>query len=479
MLPVSDREVDGVRFQIVDLPNPEAAAALEARLLNEARGSRRCRIALALETLVTVRCTISVAPEEGGGTETLSRHFAISESGEVTPVGPESVFIPGVDLDDWIPVWVQGSTLIGGGDVALTSHGLVRVWLLGDEEERVPWRTMASLIRADGPLGPALVAKGLTLAAPGAVAPVAPPKGFAVSRPTIGELVADYLRLPLANRGSVRLFVPPEGRRLLVFPHGTPRAGLETAFAGARVVDGYMVEPLARGLPVQATERVAILARPGARDEQVGVVPKGSQFVAFRGSMLGRASEPAGRGWVYGFTTSETHGWMSARHVTPIDGCVVSAPSDGSETVELIGKAEWRAGAVAHPVAWFVRRAGTSTSVTLHALEGCVVGAEIERYVVEGRIEDLAIVATEERAGVSLLVLVVRGAASPSMLVVFTAGAQTPTLSRPIGDGELIAPQLRGPDRRRGYFPFGIEHASEPAWFSWNGTGLEESRREP
>ena len=485
MLPVTEQRVGDRSLPSVALADEASRARLDT-LIDEIRFGDRCRVVLAIESLVSLRCTFRGSENEGGNTEHVSYHFRVGAAGDVAAIQPGEVFVQGTDLDRWIPFWLNSAQDRGpAGDVALTASGLEisQLGMGGDEGPiRLPWRYIAPWVRADGPLGPALIAAGAVVAAAGTQAPAPPPRGPATVAERAGPLLLHWMGLPPEWRPSVRFIAAPDaadyGDRpyALVFPPGTP---LESLPLDRRPTAQAFYAPTASEIVLARTTRpVEVRERVGPRAAVTGRAPKGAVVAAVRGLFDDRLLGVGDAGWVF-VASSTAQGWVPGRSLTMDGACDLEWPPLEGASVELRGTAELSRAGARTPIAWFTARprGERATHLLVHSLDGCSVGAGLRRVATEGVFHDLLFSTTAARDGDSMIAVVTQMSATRWRLAVFGLDGDAPIYTRD-GPIEVSGPERRGPRNERGHFPFVITEGEDRVWLAWNGAALEELRAE-
>ncbi|MCZ7682843.1 MAG: hypothetical protein M5U28_30210 [Sandaracinaceae bacterium] len=463
-LPVTTREVGRRRIPSVTLASPAAQASLDAWF--ERQSYCRGRVHLAIDGFVSYVCTYD-EPASGSGLARLAMNARVLESGEVETVREEDVFLPGTDLRRMIPVWA-GDPRAVQGEIGFTPTGAVVVPLdEGDDLLRLPWRTIAPYVRADGPLGPALAAQGLTLAPPGTSAPPPPFLTRALVCRDTAEAISIGARLPPEVRAGTRLRVGSE-ESLLLLPAGVDSAALGAL--GAPEEQRYLYGALAELVTVRVDRALELHESAGPRAPVVSALPAGTIAVAARGPIGARTSE-LGTGWVP-IAAGGAGGWAQGRHVLSHEGCGAPAGEPGA----IGGYAELTPD---ERFAWTLAPVedGARTLATLFTLgEGCAIGEQVRRATAEGTVTELHLVRAAADGPEWLLVLVsAADLAEPARTVAVigpSAGAAplyTSTVDAPV----VRLAERRGPDRAAGYFPITIASGESRTWLAWNGSAID------
>ncbi|MBK9036876.1 MAG: hypothetical protein IPL61_37435 [Myxococcales bacterium] len=474
--PVRTRKIAGAAVPVVALTNRKAQAAIDAALAAAARDGSACRVMLATDELVTMRCLVDDGMSAGTLADDDALHLAIAGA-TVTPIEPSALFHPGTDLPRVLAASV-GDATPAGGRLVIGALGVVE-HRAGDGVDVVyPWRALAPHVRADGPLGPALVAAGLPLAPPGTAALPLPPATIALAPHARGEAIAAWWRLDDAGRGAVRLLAPAGddfGPRLL-FPPGTDRGAAAAVGAGAPIVDAVLVAAAATLALARTSEATELRAAIGTRAPIVRLVPRGAIVAAAAGAIDGTASQ-LGRGWALAGLASGDAGWVPGR-VVASTSCAPAAPADVPAT--LTGTGALTIADAVTPVAWFAGAAlggGGGTAIAIHALAGCVVGAQVRRLVVAGELRDLWFVRADGDRGPALIVVVTAPVANaPARTVTVFGDGDAPVFQRALERGEVTGPDPRGPAGRAGYYPVVLDGR---AWLRWDGATLSDQPAAP
>lgn len=463
-LPITTREAGGRRLASVTLADPTAQAALDAWF--ERNGFCRGRVQLAIDGFVSYDCRYS-EPAAGGGMGRLAMNARITEAGAVEPIREADVFLPGTDVRQMIRVWADDPHALQG-EVGFGPAGAIVVAAEDDEDPLLlPWRTIAPYVRADGPLGPALAAQGLTLAAPGTAAPPTPMPTTGLAAYDGPAAMALAAILPPDVRAGTRLRVGHEASVLLL-PPGTDAATLALP-DGTRPEQRYPYGAVAELVPVRVDAATELHEGVGPRTPVVDVLPPGTTTFAARGAIGSRTSE-LGTGWVL-LAGRGTGGYAQGRHVSALEGCGALAGAAGS----IGGYAELGPDA---RFAWTLTpRDGASTVVTVFPVGAdCTIGEQVRRASVAGRVTDLRLVRATADGPDWLLVVVSAGdlAAPARSIAVLGATPDAPPLYSTTADAPALRlAERRGPDRAPGYFPITIASGDTRTWLAWNGTTLE------
>ncbi len=496
-LEVGERELNGAKLPVIPLADPASSAALEARISQIAEGIPpyvrrvRCRATLALEGFVAVRCTFFDRDQEdngGCGDAALTRTFRVGPGGALEEVDDLALFHPYADGRD---PRLSRIELVGRfrhrhepGNVPLvtvTETGLELSWpdRCGElETERIPWRALAPFVRADGPLGPPLVAAGLALAPPGTTMPPLPPEGFAATATGgVSEAMERWAILSDEHRAQARL-VTPGGPipAALVFPPGFPPSAL--APLGLRPGSLYYAEPWAEIVRARATGPLEVRYERGPRGAIARVLPAGAIVTALRGVVDDDESVVGAAGWAF-VADGPTRGWANGRALAAIaEGeCVPGAPpllGEGPTGVLMArGVVELRDGGASRPHAWFAYapRGEGSLVLAMFPLEGCTLGPMLRPVSGAASLAQLHFTSTSE-GGDSLVVATFAN----GDLVVLRPEDEAPLFARNVPSATIEAPAARGPGGARGFFPVAVRAGSERFWLAWNGTALEERR---
>lgn len=463
-LPITTREVEGRRLASVTLADPTAQAALDGWF--ERNGFCRGRVQLAIDGFVSYDCRYS-EPAAGGGMGRLAMNASITEAGAVEPIREADVFLPGTDVRQMIRVWADDADALQG-EMGFGPAGAIVVAAEDDEDPLVlPWRTIAPYVRADGPLGPALAAQGLTLAAPGTTAPPTPMPTTALVAYDGPAAMALAAILPPDVRAGTRLRVGHEASVLLL-PPGTDAATIALP-DGTRPEQRYPYGAFAELVPVRVDAATELHEGVGPRTPVVDVLPTGTTTFAARGAIGARTSEP-GTGWVL-LAGRGTGGYAQGRHVSALEGCGALAGSPGS----IGGYAELGPDA---RFAWMLTpRDGAGTVVTVFPVgTDCTIGEQARRASVAGRVTDLRLVrATADGPDWLLVVVSAADVAAPARsIAVLGATPDAPPLYATTADAPALRlAERRGPDRAPGYFPITIASGDTRTWLAWNGAALE------
>jgi hypothetical protein len=233
-----------------------------------------------------------------------------------------------------VPVWTDdpeaalGELSFGPSGAVIVPHDE------GEELVRIPWRTIAPYVRADGPLGPALAAQGLTLAPIGTTAPPVPNRTVALLSHDAGAAIGIAARLPAAVRAGTRLRIGAD-ESLVLLPPGADLSQYPGVVAGARRTERHLYGALAEVVSVRLGEAIELHESAGPRTPVVGALPAGAVTVAARGPIGSRTSEP-GTGWVLIAGARGTGGYAQGRSVALLEGCGAPASSGEGPPAEPI-----------------------------------------------------------------------------------------------------------------------------------------------
>lgn len=457
-LEVTTREVGRRRIPSVTLASPAAQASLDAWF--ERQSYCRGRVHLAIDGFVSYVCTYD-EPASGSGLGRLAMNARVLESGEVVAVREEDVFLPGTDVRRMQLVWADDPRAVPG-EIGFTPTGAVVVPMeYGEELWRIPWRTIAPYVRADGPLGPALAAQGLELAPPGTSAPPPPTATRALAFRDAAQAIAVAARLPSDVRAGTRLRVSSD-ESLLFLPAGADRSAL-----GGREEQRYLYGGHAELATVRVERALELHESAGPRAPVVSALPAGTIAVAARGPIGARTSE-LGTGWVL-IAGGGAGGYAQGRHVAAHDGCGAPAGERGA----IGGYAELTP---EERFAWTLTPVHDGTrALALFALgEGCAIGEQVRRASVDGTLTELHLVRAAAEGPEWLLVVVSAADLAATARTVAVIGGGAAPLYTTTADAPVIRlAERRGPDRAAGYFPVTIASGSARTWLAWNGSAIE------
>jgi hypothetical protein len=485
-LAITERTVDGRTVPSVALTDAASKARLDELLASATRDSGRCRIRLALETLVSMKCVHSYFEPAAGGpiTDHIISHYRVGVNGDVELIQLPALMHPGTNEFDLIKRLLN-QTEMRAWRVVATDTGLEFSQPSDDSIEpiRLPWRAVAPYVRADGPLGAALAAEGVPLAPVGMPMPPLPPQTLALRSSSIGDLLLAWTRMPAALRPEARLWTGELGS--LVFPHTFESAAVQALKpANAAVARSFETTVALAPVMVRATAPLELRDHAGPRGEVHLRLPAGTVLPAARGLVGTSLSDVTPRDWTAVAAGAFVESWVRGRDVALVDaaagGCVPELPTSGSDWAQARGVVDWTRGGVTSRAAWFVARVDSALSVRVHGLEGCIVGAEWFRVPLTDRLAGIAFGATAREGGDSLLLLVQAPASSPGAktLRVFGANGSAPLLERDLGAGTVDSGLMRGPDGAQAFFPLRVtpaDAASGPAtYYSWANGVLTE-----
>ncbi len=482
--PVTTREVGSRRLQSVTLPNPAAQTALDAWF--EDKAYCRGRVSLAIEGFVSYPCTYS-EPAAGAGEARMALNAAIAPDGTVRNVAPEEIWLPGTNVREMLHVFADGQAEegetfgahragVGGfeiGEAAFGTNGLVIVPSDMDFDlVRVPWRRVAPYVRADGPLGPALIAAGLTLAPPGTAAPPMPPRVPAIVARSVGHSIAVAAKLPAAMRAGSRLGSSGDATVVLL-PTGADASQASDAASGLQRVDRYLYGSFAEIVSVRVTEALELHESAGPRAPIVGAVPAGAVTVAARGPIGARASE-LGTGWTLLAGPRDIGGFAQGRNVALLEGCGAPAPPAEGPRPLLSGYVDLTP---EQRFAWVITPSDEARVVIalFPAAADCSIGPQARRVDVEGAVTAIRIVPVAEGSSDWLTIVVTAPDFTlPARRVdIFGPESDVPPIHTSTVDAPVVRlAERRGPDRAAGYFPVTIQSGDTRTYLTWDGTTI-------
>ncbi len=467
-LPITTHDVDRHHVASVALADPTAQANLDAWLASQAWCHGR--VQLAIDGFVSWSCTY-LEPAAGHDFHR-AMNARITPSGRVEDQRFSDLFVPPLD-ELSLTRACSGDWEIENAIVGFDTHGA----LIRDEQAddaappvHVPWRVLAPMVRADGPLGPVLTAAGLTVAPAGAVASIPRARELDVTTrglrsPSSGFPTALRIaeRLPDDVLAATRLRASAAATTF-VLPDGVDPALLPPHFD---VVDGYRYGALADLVWARVTSGTELHDDPSPHGPVFGAVPAGAFALAARGPVGGRELA-IGSGWSLLAADTEV-GYAQGRAVAVADGCVPRV--DGMRGITELGPDQRMAWSILRPdMAW-------AREVTLFALaDDCTVGEPLRHATVRGTITDLRVVRANETGDPWLLVLTTADG--------FETAARTITVFGPTPDAAPLytatsnAPvvtlaESHGPGGAPGYFPIATTTGRTRTWLAWNGTTLE------
>lgn len=426
----------------VELDDPAAQAALDA--FQDGLAYARCRVELAIEELVAESCAYT---DENGLTSTQAELFVI-HGAEVTRLDPIDLFLEGATPHTLLPRLQydpSGATI----PFVVSPTGIEIRY--EDGIVRRPWRSLASLLRADTPLGAALTTAGLVLAPPGTLLPEPPPLGAASWGTDPATLLARAERLPPSLREVVR-FVDPGGQRFrcaLVLPPGVeaPPDFTRTAF---------YEEPMSSFVLTRARSEAVLHESAGPRTDTVAARPAGTYFVTLVGSLDRTVSALGHGGWAY-VVLPGGGGWVPARtleRADPSTTCPLFEERDGTTERGIVTD-----GAATY--VWSL----TGSHVVVQDLADCTLGATRWDGATAVQVTDLVILPASAETGAPLLFvevgrdLAVHDLAHPELLLTHSDDFET----------------YRAPVPRRagvGPFPLGITANGTETVYAWSNGAL-------
>ncbi|MCB9657912.1 MAG: hypothetical protein H6726_09720 [Sandaracinaceae bacterium] len=515
----SRRRVDGKRVPTLPLPDPTARAALDDRI---AALNARCHVELALPRFVALTCTPRAATDadehedtgddasassSAGSTSTVGRAAAPSgrsrprrvrtqdedtdvdaseaeeraaarergpldertraalfviDGSEVRAIEPLDLFIPGTD-EAALLRRLQYDPRAALAPVLVTATG-IELRIDRHHTARVPYRTLAPWMRADTPLGEALLAAGLDLAPATARPPAAAPETRAIWADEPGRLLPHWRALPTHLKPLARI-AHPGGQRAaaLIFPPGVTHVGAATEPA-------YFVGPLAELSLGRATAPLAIVDRPG--DNMVrSARPPGTLVTLVRGAFGMRDSDVGDGSWAF-VRSGATFGWGRGRALGLLeegDCGELTPPGDGVTVHEQGVFADGEALYV-----WFISSArGRGRRFSLHPLEACTPGAVRHEYTIAERAEAIQVFRARRDEGPVLVAVLDRERPSlDSTLLVYAMERDAPVLELRGRVLELEVGVRVGPDRTRGYFPMRVLSGDRQTWYTYTDNAL-------
>lgn len=443
---VSSREVDDGEVPSVAIADPASRAALDELLARAARPAGmpagHCRVLLATETLVSLRCIRSVYEQGMRMPDHDISHFRVGTGGDVARIELADLLIPGADEFDLRQRFLYRAARGQQTRMVLSERGLIITeWSAIEEGEHnlhalVDHRSLAPFVRPESPLGELLAAEGLPLAAADATFPPLPAEGRAFWADDPGDALAQWWSASTSARAQSVLATPGgERAAALVFAPGVE-------FPNAPRGAALFRRPAARVRYALLRRPAAVRVRPGPRADEVATLPEGALVALADGLVAGRDTR-IGAGWALVSDPRRRHGWIQGRSLTPLEGCL---PPELPNT--LVGLISLHEDDVETRYAYRVG-AGALT-LQPHRCDAAIV--EPRELSTEGEIIRQVLFARAEgrRAGESL-VAIVTGSATAQRLRVFGMSGDTPLLERDVGDAAVS-----GPPRRGDYAPFRV-----------------------
>jgi len=504
-LPLVTREIESDwdqtwRYELVQHPDPDVRRRLNAVIESLAgematRGYGRCRVPLSDPGLVSVWCPYYVEVRGGIEGEALAAHAAIEE-GEVRPLDPVEVIdgleemidalTPRCDAEarrrdsraDAVYSWepYEEACSPSGATPVLTPTGL-RVYYrkpyyypgMARPDATLhfdfPYEELRERIR--GPLARVL---GGT-APPAAAVAEADADAWAVSAyAPESELVQRWAALSADEASALQL--------------KTWRGGLGRLVSRARpteaLADRLGVSPQAIALDddeqlvplrwVRTTSDLNLRASSAATYTRArGTLPRGAILVALGG-------EPGQRGSWARTVTALGRGWVAARYLAPIEGCVPERP-EGFGVGALAARFDVLRRRRRVSAAAFVRREGRGTHVALRVLgDDCALGDELLAAELPGHVADLRITRTAASGGETLVVI---GAPrrDGARYVAYRLGRRAPIWNQEVAAANEQTVRL-GEEADGQWFPITFQANGEGGASThrlrWTGQALEE-----
>lgn len=475
-LETGERTVDGRTVPTVALSNPAARAALDARLEARPRDLTRCRVTLALETFVAVRCPFLDHSFGVSRRDFMNAHYVISPDGEVEPVPVMSLFHGGVSERELSRMLVHDPE-DPQRRMVFTEAGL-ELADIDDQDlvDRIPFRLVAPFLRPDTPLAAALAEHGVTFGAVGTEIQVPPTVPTIWGRPS--ALLRLWSGLPADLRAHARITMSADSTAGLLFRPGTTASEVEAHAPDSRVDSGYYSPRAAAITFVRSTAPVELRLRPGPRGDIERAYPAGTVLVAADGFVGRRVSGIGPRNWTLVGLPTGDEGWVAGRHLEVTD--CVPEPPEGK--VDARGIVEWSGGDDTTSLVWFAAPAPNRTPgargqvLSMHQRRDCAPGPELRRFAAPGGVWELHLVRSEADAGDTLLVLIGTGeGADRRSLEVYGPEGTAPVYSQRVRTFE-VHPR-RGPSGDREHFPLRVQ-TEEWTWLRWTGSSLEPVRPE-
>lgn len=470
-LPISERKLDRAKVPSVAITDALSRAELDKRIERARIGS--CKVLLALETAVSMRCAFTDEMSEQATHD--ATHFRVGVGGDVETVDAWSFLHPGLSSQDFIKLLLHNP---GADDrvATFTNAGLelTRPWGEPEDTSRLPWRAIAPYVRADGALAPALVAEGLALAPVGTQVAL-PTESAAIWALGADELTPLWLGLPAELRAKARLVTPggPDPAGLVFAPDVEPSELMTFSRAVGR---GFFVEPTAKLVLVRAKEQVLARTEPGSKTDVSAVLPAGTLFAAAEGTVDRTQSGLGAKHWSFvgGFPYGS---WIAGRSLEPAERCVDPPASREGMSLALHGITELVKDGGPERVAWiaYAPPKGEGTELDVHPLAGCTMQPRTRKLVLPRAMRALYFVEAA-KGGDTLVVVLAEGPrySGLSELLVFGPEGDAPIHRRERFDGTVEIGATKGPDGAAGWFPVVLVSGKTRTWLAWNGTALEE-----
>lgn len=376
-----ERTVDGVRAPTVAVADAASRARLDELLLARARVDRGCRIELAIEGLVSMRCRTS----DMGMTWPEAYTFEVGADGDVRAVEPFSLLHPGASAQDLRRRLTRDPRADPAARALYTRTGL---HILAMDHgapplARLGWRELAPFVRADTALGRALAAEGLPLAPVGTVMPSTPATTRGLPTEGADGVLGRMALLPLAVRRGAR-YASSYG---IVLPPGSEHSA-------RGYTDTYWIGPLATLAYARTVEATPLRQRPGPRATVDFELPADTPLTVLAGDVDGTVSFVGPARWAL-VRAGGRSGWVIRRALAEApELCLPDAPAPPEGTFLDA------AGLVARPgggeLAWFAHRTnrvdGGPGTVWIHEVHAeCALGRRLRELRVGSQVFDVEV----------------------------------------------------------------------------------------
>ncbi len=426
-------------------------------------GGGECWAPLAHPRLVTIACFGAREGNRGGDDSFLETLHVQITGTEVTSYDPLTAFVPDA------PVAARLATIVdpdGGGDWCcrawvLGAYGVFQWTIATRPEAEVTYASLASFVRADGPLAPLLEEMTTTPPDPteNAPAPVRHGWAFGRSRPA-AELVAEWSGLEDDERAEVVIHVGRDDRGRLVAT--SDRARFLAYQLGGDGGDESWSPP--SRVTVAGTETIAAARAsvdldaheaPSPGSAAVVSIPRGTDLWVIEGS-IGRHTSSASQGWAFVVSDAAAAGWVSSRSLT-------AAPRCHDFRMDTPALASSRAGATsfegprgvisAHArsgleLAFTTRLGGTQSALDLGTLSETCETARLASVVIDGDVTRVHAIGYGSPEGPLALVLVTSSEqderlAGTERWSIFAPGARVASWSAELPSGAALAADQR------------------------------------
>jgi hypothetical protein len=445
-------------------------------------GGGECWAPLAHPRLVTIACFGAREGNRGGDDSFLETLHLRIEGTEVSTYDPSTAFVPEAPVAARLAASVDPE---GDGDWCcrqwvIGAYGVYQWTSPGAPEAEVTYASIASFVRADGPLAPLIEEMTAVSPDPSENVPAPTRHGWAFGRSRApAVLIAEWMRLEDDERAQVLVHVGRDDLGRLVTRSDRARLLATTlgADSGEEVPTRVALTGSEAILAARASVDVDAHAAPSPGSDVTAPILRGSDVWVIEGS-IGRHASHASQGWAFVVSDDVRSGWVSSRSLTTSPRChdfAMSIPAfpsarAGDTSVEGprgIVTVRAREGL---ELAFTTRVGDTQSALDLATIDtACATGTRLASVVVDGDLVRVAAIGHGSSEGPLALVLVTASVqedriAGTERWSIFAPGARTPSWSTELPSGAALAAdqrvrvtiddtshlQIRWPDGREG-----------------------------